>query len=41
MPGLSGRLHVLCFTRFSGHRPAQREGAQTGLIGPMQGAIPT
>ena len=29
------------FTSFSGHRPAQREQARTGLIGPMQGAIPT
>ena len=29
------------FTGFSGHRPAKREWARTGLIGPMQGAIPT
>ena len=29
------------FTSFTGHRPAQREWAQTGLIGPMRGAIPT
>ena len=29
------------FTSFSGHRPAQREWAQTGLKGPMQGAILT
>ena len=28
------------FTSFSGHRPAQRERARTGLIGPMQGTIP-
>ena len=26
---------------FSGHRPALREWARTGLITPMQGAIPT
>ena len=29
------------FTSFSGHRPAQRECARKGLIGPMQSAIPT
>ena len=29
------------FTSFSGHRPAQREYARTGLRGPMQGASPT
>ena len=29
------------FTSFSGHRPAQRECARRGLIGPMQSAIPT
>ena len=29
------------FTSFTGHRPAQTERAQTGLIGPMRGAIPT
>jgi len=34
---------VLCFVLqvFLGHRPAQREYARTGFIGPMQGAIPT
>ena len=32
---------VLCFTSFSGHRPAQREWARTGLLGPMQSVIPT
>ena len=32
---------LFCFTSFSGHRPAQREQARTGLIRPMQGAIPT
>ena len=31
---------LFLFTSFSGHRPAQRECARTGLIGPMQGAIP-
>ena len=31
----------ICFTSFSGHGPAQREWARMGLIGPMQGAIPT
>ena len=37
------RSILFCFvcTSFSGHRPAQREWARTGLIGPMQGAIPT
>ena len=34
-------LHFFYFTGFSGHRPAQREWARTGLIGPMQSAIPT
>ena len=29
------------FTSFTGHRPAHREWAWTGLIGPMRGAIPT
>ena len=33
------RSILFCFvcTSFSGHRPAQREWARTGLIGPMQG----
>ena len=35
---LEVRLYL--FTSFSGHRPAQRECARMGLIGPMQGAIP-
>ena len=35
------RFIVFFFTSFSGHRPAQREYARTGLIGPMQGASPT
>ena len=34
-------LVFVSFTSFSGHRPAQRERTRTGLIGPMQGAIPT
>ena len=34
-------FYCFFFTSFSGHRPAQREYAQTGLIGPMQGASPT
>ena len=34
-------LFIYLFTSFSGHRPAQRECARTGLIGPMQGTIPT
>ena len=29
-------LFIYLFTSFSGHRPAQRECARTGLIGPMQ-----
>ena len=33
-------LFIYLFTSFSGHRPAQRECARTGLIGPMQGTIP-
>ena len=33
--------HKRAFTSFSRHRPAQRDWARTGLIGPMQGAIPT
>ena len=33
-------LVIYSFTSFSGHRHAQRECARTGLIGPMQGAIP-
>ena len=32
---------IVFFTSFSGHRPAQREYARTGLIGPMQGTSPT
>ena len=32
---------IFFFTSFSEHRPAQREWAQTRLISPMQGAIPT
>ena len=41
---LNGRIlekwFIYLFTSFSGHRPAQRECARTGLIGLMQGAIP-
>ena len=33
-------IFYVFFASFSGHRPAQREYARTGLIGPMQGAIP-
>ena len=34
-------IFIYFFTSFSGRRPAQREWARTGLIGPMRGAIPT
>ena len=33
-------LFIYLLISFSGHRPAQRECARTGLIGPMQGTIP-
>ena len=34
-------LVLFTFTSFSEHRPTQREWAGTGLICPMQDAIPT
>ena len=33
-------MFIYLFTSFSEHRPAQRERARMGLMGPLQGAIP-
>ena len=41
MKNMSLNHFIVFFTSFSEHRPAQREYARMGLIGPMQGASPT